>query len=82
MKHPDLLDTDDMKEMMGLEAGDVFRNRDFDEVLRVVDFTDEGDAVVNDPQTGETKNVPILELFEYWSRNIVYPVSEEAIHAE
>jgi len=82
MWHPDMLSIEEIKDMMGLQKGDVFRNSDFDEVLRVEDFTDEGDAVVYDPEEDDTKNVSIIELFEDWSRNIVYPVSEEALDAE
>jgi len=86
MKHPDLLETDDMKEMMELKRGDVFRNSEFDEVLQVKGFQTNGDVMVTDPTVSHPQDgrsgtwpVPILELFEDWSRNNIYPVSLEAV---
>lgn len=85
MQHRDLLDFEDMKEMMELKRGDVFRNGDTDEVLQIKGFQTNGDVMVTDPTVSHPQDgrsgtwpIPVLELFEDWSRNIICPASLEA----
>lgn len=84
MKHPDLLDGEEMKELMGLERGDVFRDTTGN-ICQVNGFQTNLEVYVTDPTDNHPQSarsgewsVPIDELFNDWVQNDIVPVELEA----
>jgi hypothetical protein len=84
MRHRDLFDGQEMKAVMGLERGDVFKDQSGN-VCQVDGFQTNMDVYLTDPTDNHPQSsrsgrwsVPIDELFEDWAENNIYPVELEA----